>query len=267
MKLLCTTDFSNVSINAINWVFRMLQVTNGGEIEITHCLDSLRRADMFASIDDILLEKAKRDMKSLETKYMNVFDNITVSSSIHKANTKTFIPSYAAKHKFDLIVTGTTGLTSLKDIMVGSVTDYISKHTKIPLLTIPPDSTFTALDTVVLGIGKEEINQISNLNILHEFLAPHNPKVHLTQVLKKDRHTIAVDLRIEDYLKDLNFEYTIIEKEKSITNSLNKLSNSLNANLLCMIHYKRNWIEKLVHTSITKEELYNIHCPLLIISD
>lgn len=267
MKLLCTTDFSNVSINAIDWVFRMLQATDGGEIEIIHCLDALRRADMFASIDDILQEKAERDMKSLEAKYANVFENITVTTSIFKANTKTFVPTYAAKHNFDIIVTGTTGLTSLKDIMVGSVTDYISKHSEIPLLTIPPGSTFKGLDTVVLGIGKEEINQISNLNMLNDFLAPHNPNVHLTQVLKKDRHTIAVDLRIEDYLKGLNFEYTIIEKEKSVTNSLNKLCDSLGANLLCMIHYKRNWIEKLVHSSITKDELYNIQCPLLIISD
>jgi len=236
MKVLCATDFSDVSINAIEWTFEMLKKAGGGELEIVHCVETLRRSDMLVSMDD-------------------------------KAYIKNFIPPYASQKEFDLIVTGTTGLTSLKNMLVGSVTDHFSKHSDIPLLTIPEKSKFKSLDSVVIGLGKEELRNTNNLSLLYNLLDPHDPRVFLTQVMEKNHHTLSVDLRIESYLKDLTYEYMPVEQEGSINATLNNFCKEVEADMLCMVHYKRNWLEKFWHKSITKEELYSIETPLLIIPD
>lgn len=267
MKILCTTDFSKASMNAIEWVFNMLKEVGYGEIEIVHCVDTLRRADIFLAIDDLIKEKAVEDMSTIEKKYFDLDDKIKVRTSVHKAYTKTFLPKYAEQKNFDLIVTGTTGLTSLKDFAVGSVTDHISKHSEIPLLTIPPNSRFNGITNVVIGVGKEELESAKSLTNLHNLLEPHYPRIFLIQVLKKDRHTLSVDLRIEENLKELKYEYMTLEKDVSVNNTINAFCNKVNADLLCMVHYKRSWIESLVHKSITKEELFTIEKPLLIIPD
>jgi len=267
MKVLCATDFSDVSINAIEWTFEMLKKAGGGELEIVHCVETLRRSDMLVSMDDLLIKHALQDMKALEQKFIDPIDNVKVSTSVHKAYIKNFIPPYASQKEFDLIVTGTTGLTSLKNMLVGSVTDHFSKHSDIPLLTIPEKSKFKSLDSVVIGLGKEELRNTNNLSLLYNLLDPHDPRVFLTQVMEKNHHTLSVDLRIESYLKDLTYEYMPVEQEGSINATLNNFCKEVEADMLCMVHYKRNWLEKFWHKSITKEELYSIETPLLIIPD
>lgn len=267
MNILCTTDFSKVSINAIEWVFDMLHEIGGGKVEIIHCVDSLRRSDMFMSIDDVLKDKAVEDMEVLENKFTNHHDKIRLRTSVHNANSKQFISRYAEQKKFDLVVTGTTGLNGLKDIVVGSVTEYISKHCEVPLLTIPPECKFSTIKTVVIGLGMSEMKNVVNLSNLYNLLIPHNPRIFLTQVLKKDRHILSVDLRIEKYLKDLTYEYMPLEEEGSVNDTIDKFCKKVNADLLCMVHYRKNWIENLIHKSITKEELFTIDRPLLIIPD
>jgi len=267
MKVLCATDFSKSSVNAINWIFEYLKDIEGGEMEIIHCVDSIRRADMFVSIDDLLEEKAVEDMTVLEKNYIDSHDKVFVKSSVFKANTKTYIPKYAKKENFDLIVTGTVGLTSLKDITVGSVTDHLANHSDIPLLTIPSGAEYDGIKNVVIGLAKDEMSSAEHLSSLYSFLETPNPRIFLTQVLDKDKHTISVDMRVEEYLKDLTYEYTTLEKEESITNTLNKFCNKVSADVLCMIHYRRHWLGRLIHKSITKEELFVIQKPLLIIPD
>jgi len=266
MNILCTTDFSTVSINAIEWIFDMLNDGEfGGNVEIIHCVDTMRRSDMFVSLDYVLKDKAIDDMKILEQKFTNLQDNINVKTSVHNANSKTFISKYAESKKFDLIVTGTTGLTGLKDIVVGSVTEYISKNCKVPLLTIPAESKFIPIKNVVIALGKDEMKNANNLSHLYNFLEPHNPRVFLTQVLKKEHHTISVDLRIEKYLKDLTYEFMPLEEKGSINITIDEFCKKVKAEILCMVHYRRNWISNLIHKSITKEELFSIERPLLII--
>lgn len=267
MKILCATDFSETSINAIQWVYDMLNDINGGELYILNCVEIVRRADMFVSIDDLLQEKAINDMKALEKKYMNAQDTIRVHTSVHKANTKTFISQYANKNNIDLIVTGTTGLTSLKDIVKGSVTDYLVKQADKPLLTIPNNTTYSGLHNIVMGIGTEQLSSTKNLNTLYNIIELHQSRIFLTQVQEPGKHTMSIDLRIEEGLQDLTYEYQVIEKDMSITNTLNNFCNQVDADMLCMIHYRKHWLQRLTHKSITKEELFDIQRPLLIIPD
>lgn len=267
MKVLCATDYSEVSVNAIAWVYDMLEVQGGGQLEIMHCVDPIRRSDMFIALDDMMVENAINDMKELAKKFIIPDDGVCVNTSVHKATSRTFIPKYASKHNFDLIVTGTTGLSNLKDMVVGSVTDYISRHSRIPVLTIPPNVSFSGIDTVVVGLGKEEYNNANNLSHIYNILKPHDPKIVLSQVLEKNHHTISVDLRIEEALRDLNYEYTTLERTGTVNNTINTQCKEIKADLLCMVQYSRTWLQNLIHRSITKQELFTIETPLLIIPD
>jgi len=268
MKILCATDFSNVSINAIQWTFDLLKSIGGGELEIVHCVESIRRSDMFVSIDDILKEQAIKDMEALENKYIDSNDNVRLRTTVHKANTKSFIPKYAKQKGYKLIVTGTTGLTSIKDMLVGSVTDYIANHSEVPILTIPEKAKYQSIESVVVGLGTEEFKNTEHLEFLYDFLSFHDPRIFLTQVLEKDAHSISVDLRIEKYLSELTYEYTPLNKKEdddTIISIMNEYCDTVDANLLCMVHHKRSWFKKLLRKSITKEELYFLETPLLII--
>jgi len=266
MKILCTTDFSDASINAIDWAFDLLKSQGNGEMEIIHCVNSLRRSDMFLSIDDILEETAIKDIKRLEKKYIDLYDNIAVKTSVFKSNPMDFICPYAKKRNVDLIVTGTTGLTNLKDMTIGSLTEYIAEHSEIPVLTIPPNSKYSNIKNAVVGIGHKELKSISVIQKITNFLNGHKPKVYLTQVLKKESHVASIDIRIEEYFEGLSFEYCTVQEDGSVTESINQFCENVNADLLCLIHEKKNWFQTLFKKSVTKEELFSIPAPLFIVS-
>lgn len=266
MKILCTTDFSTTSVNAIDWAFDMLLDFGEGEIEILNCVNNLRRSDMFMAIDQMLMESAVKDMKVIEEKYTDLYDNVGVKTSIFKANPKTFVSEYARKVGADIIVTGTTGLTNLKNMTVGSVTESIVEHSDIPILAIPPDSNYRGIKNAVLGLGQKELKDIDSLQHIYNFLKEYKAKLYLVQVLKEGSHIASTDIRLEDQLKDLDFEYHTIEEKGNINQSINQFCDESNSDLLCLVHEKKNWLQNLFQTSITKKELFSIPMPLFIIS-
>lgn len=267
MKILCTTDFSTTSINAIDWAFNMLLDFGEGEIEIIHCVDNLRRSDMFMTIDDILMETAVKDMKVIEEKYTDLYDGVGVKTTIFKANPKTFTSKYAKKVQADVIVTGTVGLSNLKNMTVGSVTESIVEHSDIPVLAIPPGSNYTGIKNAVLGIGQKEFKNIDSLQHVYDFLKDHKAKLYLVQVLKRGSYTASTDIRLEDQLKDLDFEYCTLTQEGSINESINLFCEKINSDLLCLVHEKKSWVKNLFQGSVTKKELFSIPVPLFIISN
>ena len=133
MKVLCPIDFSQASINATRWIANFLQKTENGILHITHYVYVMRRAGMFLAVDDIFIDRAKKDMDILVTEIKRNFPDVQLEMSILSAHPKEAIVSTARSDGYDLIVTGSTGLTALKNITIGSVSEYVMKHSKLPV--------------------------------------------------------------------------------------------------------------------------------------
>lgn len=265
MKTLCATDFSKSSKNAIRWIYQFLNEHHGGILKILHCVDTKIYSGSSVLLEDILKEKAESDMKILKETFPST-DKVVVQTDIQMTNPKLFISNYAKPSAYDLIVTGTTGLTNLKDMLVGSVTEYFINHADVPVLTIPKEREYVPIETVVLGLGKDEMNDVNGVRFFHDFMKPLNANLHMVQVLKANKNKVSVDYRIEDMLNDLNYKFTVVDKDGDIKNSLHNYCDKVNSNLLCLIHKKRSWFGNLWQSSNSKNELFKIDLPLLVLN-
>lgn len=267
MKVLCPTDFSCASVNALKYILSILNTEIDNELEIVNFVDYYKGGSLYVNVDKILAERAEENISNLEAKLKALFKNVKISSQVVIENPKTAIPIYAEKKSFNLICLGTTGLTEVKDMMVGSVTEYVARKTKIPILAVPQKSKYTGFDKVAIAIGKEEFNKPENLFYLYNFLKPLNPYIYLIQVLNRGSNVIAIDHRLEEYLIDLNYEFKVLDKEDSISETINEFCFEKDVDLLCLIHHQRNWFSRLMHHSIMKEELFVLEKPFLILPD
>ena len=85
--------------------------------------------------------------KDVEVIYQEEADKVVVSAMKEFPYQKTTrleeegipkeaINSFAEKHKADLIVMGTHGRTGLRHLFMGSVAEYVIRHSKIPVMVI-----------------------------------------------------------------------------------------------------------------------------------
>lgn len=267
MKILCTTDFSKVSVNAIKWTIDFLSEIGGGEIHILHCLGFDKRSNMFISMEEILKEKAIDDLEMLRDKLNHKVDSVSISYSIVKALPRDYIPKKAEKIGASFIVLGTTGLTSLKNMTVGSVTMHIANNTTLPIIAIPPGKSYSGLEDILIGIGKKELNSLESLDPIQKIKKASDSDLHFVQVNSMSDRKVTYDERLPKYFGDQEFKLDVVHAQDDIVSSLNNQADKVNADILCLVHQKDSWIKAMFRDSLLSQELFNIKLPVLILPD
>lgn len=267
MKVLCPSDFSDNSTTAIRWIVDYMYAHGGGELHIIHSIEFNSRADVFIKLDEIFIEEAQKNMEQ-QLKTLDINPNlIKVVTLIKRALPEEMIKGYAKQQNLDLIVMGSKGLSPMRDLIVGSVTEYTSRNSKIPVLVIPEKKSYKRLDKIVMGIDDKAIKNLSGLDLLSQLIKSESSSLQVAQVMKVDQHELIIDDSIRGKLDMMGASYHTLSNDANLVKKLNDYADHINADLLCIIHHKRNWLSRLISRSITKEEFYNLELPILILSD
>lgn len=263
MKILSPVDFSNTSVKACGWAARFLEQMGGGTLELLHCVNVVSRSAMFIKMDDVFKEQAEADFKELLPKIRALAPSVEVSAKIIIRDPKTFIPDYAGHYSFDLIVNGTKGLTALKDMTVGSVTAYLMDRSPVPLLTIPEETEFSPVEKIILGVDSN-VTEVAAFQSIIDLAR----KVKAELIFVNTSEEVSTPEEIESFtlaIEGISSKGFVIPQRNSVPQALSKFSLEQDADILVMIHRKRQWYQRLFQTSITKEGLFEIKTPLLIL--
>ena len=160
MKVLCPIDFFSASMTG--WAARMLEDLGGGELVLLHCINVASRSAMFIKLDDVFKEQAEDDFKALLPKLKAAAPSVKFTAKIANQDPKIFILSFLKGKNFDLIVTGTKGLSALKEMTIGSTTAFLMDRTPVPLVAVPHEYPYSGLKTVVVGLD-EKASHIGSL--------------------------------------------------------------------------------------------------------
>jgi len=213
----------------------------------------------------MMRDPAEKDMATLLSKLDS--KKSSLSAKIVNASPKTYIPQRAKKIEADFIVIGTTGLTDLKNMTIGSVTEYIVKHTKIPVISIPKNAIFRNFNKIVLGVDDKLLKRPNSLLGIKKFIFKKKVKLFIVQVYKNPDSYLKIDDAVMEHFADKRTEVIPLLFDQSISRSINNFAEEVKAQLVCIIHHKRNWLLDIFHHSILKEELFSQDLPILIIPD
>lgn len=266
MKIICAIDFSETSINACKWAFRMISEMDDASIHLIHCIHLRSRADVFLNVFDNLKYRAIDDLEQLEKELTKINDHVSISYEIIAAQPKRYLADVGNTKRYDLMVTGTQGLTGLKDMTIGSVTEYLMKNSKTPILAIPYKAKFKGLQTIIMGI--EDIEpQIGEYPVLMHIARQFDSKIHMAHVVDSIEYIYPATNAVKEIIQSKRTSFQVLEKEGNIAETLEEFTDDINGQLICLVHKKRNWFKGILHKSIVKEELYEIETPLLILND
>ncbi|HKK76214.1 MAG TPA: universal stress protein [Saprospiraceae bacterium] len=265
MKVLCPTDFSNASFNACRWMAQLLKEQKNASLELLHCIDVVSRASVFLKTDDIFKEVAERDIAALKEELEKLAPQLEISTRVVNLSPKAYTTDYAKRKAFDLIVTGTKGLSALKEVTVGSVTAYLMDHAKIPVLAIPEEATYDGLNHIVLGID-DDGESTATLAPLVRLVEATQARLEIVHTTNK-KETVPVDSSPLSSLPlgEINYSFSTIPEERSIPETLTNYSVDQDADIMVMVHRRRNFMERFFVGSFSREGLFIIKTPLLIL--
>lgn len=264
MNLLCPTDFSNASVNACRWAVHFLDQLGGGTLRILHCIDVISRSAMFINLSEIYRERAEADLRDLAEALQPISAKVQIRTQAVQNDPKSFITDHTNRHGYDLVVTGTKGLSALKNMTVGSVTAYLMEHVRAPVLAVPDERAFRPVHRIVLGVeNKNEIEE-APLKPLLQLLGRTEGELYVAHVELKGGVS-SVDTTRSVAIGQATYPFFTLREGGSVPEALNQFSVARDADMLVMVHRRRAWFARLFHASVTKAELFDIQVPLLIL--
>ena len=140
MKLLVACDGSKNSLRAVRYAIRLVgALADEGHITLISVHDdiALRHASRFVgkdAIDDYLREQSDTDLAAAR----RALDKAGVAHDmiIRRGHVAAEIVDAAARGRFDMIVLGSKGRSSLADMLVGSVASRVTQLASVPTLLV-----------------------------------------------------------------------------------------------------------------------------------
>lgn len=112
---------------------------NGATLEILHVIDT-RAFQNVSSFDSAMVEQVSQDAKTKMEEYYHKALDAGVKEAhfqIEFGSPKSIIAhDYPKKHNIDLIMVGATGLNAVERLLIGSVTEYVTRTAETDVLVV-----------------------------------------------------------------------------------------------------------------------------------
>jgi len=138
-KILFPTDFSDVSQKAVKYI-KQLKGAGAQEVIVLHVIDEKellvlsRVPDQYLQITAQLKKEIAKEMAAIEAGMTT--EGFRVKLKVETGKPFTEIMMTAAEEKVSIIVVGSHGRSNIEDMLMGSVSENVIRHAKVPLLVI-----------------------------------------------------------------------------------------------------------------------------------
>ncbi len=274
-KLLCPIDFSEVSINALEFavaigekekstltLINVVTPSNFNKILNTNHVKE-EYEQLLSTIEIKLSAISKEIIKISKKKGLMACDYIVKSGDIID-----ILSDIVATEKYDLIVTGATGHSAYKKKYLGGTAEKIIQHMRCSILCVPENYNFHGINKIVyatdyLEEDKLAIQQLITMAVLFE------AKVNILHV---SHHNDTIDKAIFEEFKDelmsfikydnISFDRVVFDH---VANGIDEHMKKTDSDLLVFLSKKINFLESLYHKSLTLHLEKFTDYPLMIL--
>lgn len=270
-NILVPTDFSESAMKAIHFAANLAEAFRC-KLTLYHAigipyLTSPEDLEITTTID---LERIESEqLYHLRNQLALQFRNITIEAQTSTGFPVEEIRSLARDGRIDLVVMGTKGASSFRELLMGSNTSSLVQQTECPVLAIPENTLFHGINKIVFAVNmiKDDVHSLSRLI---EMFKNTNPEITLLHV--NDGHSDQSEKEMESWMQQSVRKFIKYDKLKAVTvtdtDIVKSLHNYLSENstdLLATATRKRNFFEKIFDPSISRKLIFHTHTPLLVL--
>lgn len=274
-KILFPTDFSPASKNALNFATNWAK-DFGADIKVIHCYSLAFDPNQPVIVEPIEEHKAaveERLHRFAHTSYPNEGGNppppsINIETEAVLGFPVEEVVRIAQDENFDLVIMSTIGEHGMLDKLFGSVSSAVSMKTQCPVLLVPDGISYKKFSNVLYAAHQDTLKPDIILQA-----------ASLTEHFKADMHFVHVSednsteaLEIESHLFDtlfrekfpgISINFAEI-KGNTVMEGLLEYADSQHVDLLIFVSKHRNFWEKIIHKSATREMALHSKLPMLV---
>jgi nucleotide-binding universal stress UspA family protein len=274
--IIVPTDFSETSYNAARYALGLARQMNTARVVLYHAYelivpipdvptsvpmvnpDELRSASMEG------LDKMMRELEPL------LPENTILASRAENHLLPANIDQVAKQEEADLIVMGITGGSQLEEILVGSNTIDVVKHTTCPVIIVPGSARFRPIRKIVFACDFRKVVETTPVQPLKKLLNVFKPELHVLNIDHESKHftsdtpyeTLMLDTLLEGYDPQFHFiDHT------NVVQGIMDFAGKQEADLILIIPKKHGLFDHIFKRSRTTQLAFHTHVPLLAIHE
>ncbi len=274
-NILCPTDFSPNSENALNYAVEIARKVKGNLVLLhaysVQLIDPNMPAEIYLSAYQ---EEEKSAKESLDELSKRISESNKDENGNNIFNTEAIVTqglvvdevlSLISDFKIDLVIMGTHGASGITELILGSNTASVIEKATIPVLAIPGNAVYKGINNIVYAYDDIK-SGLPSFQRLLEFAKIYDSEITLLHIIETGKDTADINKKEFDRIRQSS-DYDKIRlelvKEENIIEGINDYVNSNNVDILAMAIRKRTLIDKIFSRSLTKKMAYHTKIPLL----
>ena len=217
-------------------------------------------------LDDILEQYSQQDLK-LEKKLIDEIpelNKLDIDFISGKGDLIRVIEQLNEKRPIDLIVFGSKGSNTFKQLILGSNTSRLVRLTKCPLLVIPESINFQKPKKIVFATDLEECRFEKHFERLLNTIRFFGAELLILNVFKKTKPDSRIfEELMNNHLHDIPHSFYYVNNADPASGITSFLTEQ-RSDMLALIERPGNLLVKLFRQSVTNQLALSAKMPMLI---
>jgi nucleotide-binding universal stress UspA family protein len=211
-----------------------------------------------------LIERSKKQMAKLVDELKG--SGVKVKHELRLGTAFHGMRDIISEQKVDLVVMGTAGHSKLEEMIIGSNTEKVVRHSKCPVLTVHKKPVTTDFKNIVYATSMSKEEEVFS-RIVRNTQSMYDSTVHLVRINTPGnfQRDAVVRKYMQDFAKKLQLKnFTInIFNDLSEEEGIIYFAESINADLIAMATHGRTGFAHVLAGSIAEEVLSHSKRPVL----
>jgi nucleotide-binding universal stress UspA family protein len=271
-KILVPVDFSTPSENALK-VAAKLAKKNDAQVCVLHVIElaeTIFGSEQF-NVDDeqivfFMKMAKKRFAKFMEKDYLK---DIDYKDMVDIGPTSKYISQYAKNENVDMIVMGSTGVSGLEEVLIGSNTEKIVRTSPVPVLVVKKEMEELDIKQVVFAsdFDLESLKAYENAKRFADSFDAELKLLYVNLPGNQFYSTTEIHEQMRKFLNEaeveLNEDNVIIFNDYTIQLGVINAANTLKSDLIAMPTHGRRGLSHFFNGSIGEDVVNHSTLPVI----
>lgn len=272
--IIAPTDFSPVSLNAVNYAADMASTIHASLALIYVCPLPMTFSEVPVPADTIAMQinDATKKLDELKKKItLRTEGKIRIYTEIKTGMIMPEISDYCNSLRPYAVVMGTQGAGAVERFIFGSTTTAAIKHLSWPLIVVPAEAKFTAIKKIGLACDLKRVVDTAPLEEIKTLVKEFNASLHVVHINTDDDEKYGPEIvdqsgLLQEMLNDLHPSYYFISGI-GVEEGLSSFVEKNHLDLLIMAPKKHNLVDLLFHKRHTKAMVLHTHIPVMAVHE